>query len=70
MSVRGTEPVFWKAAGVSRPGTRVTTLSPGLKPSLRLMSAGLMWMFAAFAGVDAISRLRRSPVGVLESDAV
>ena len=34
MSVIGTAPVRANAAGVSRPGTFVTIMLPGLKPSL------------------------------------
>ena len=36
MSVIGTAPVRSNAAGVSRPGTFVTIMLPGLKPSLQL----------------------------------
>jgi hypothetical protein len=36
MSVIGTAPVRAKASGVSRPGTLVTIMLPGLKPSLWL----------------------------------
>ena len=36
MSVIGTAPVRAKASGVSRPGTFVTIMLPGLKPSLKL----------------------------------
>ena len=70
MSVSGTAPVFWKAVGLSSPGTRVTMLSPGLKPSLRLMSTGSMWTPSLLAGVEVALRLTRSPVGVLESGTV
>src|SRR5882724_1626145 len=70
MSVSGTAPVFWKAVGLSRPGILVTMLSPGLKPSLRLMSAGLMWKPVPFLGVEAMLRFTRRPVGALESAAV
>ena len=61
MSVSGTAPVFWKAVGLSRPGTRVTMLSPGLKPSLRLMSAGSMWVPARFVGVEASPMIDPQP---------
>ncbi len=67
MSVRGTAPVFWKASGLSRPGTLVTMLSPGLNPSLVLIPAGLTCTPFLLAGVDASLRLSRCPVGVLES---
>ena len=36
MSVIGTAPVRAKAAGVSSPGSFVTIMLPGLKPSLQL----------------------------------
>ena len=36
MSVIGTAPVRRKASGVSSPGTLVTIMLPGLKPSLQL----------------------------------
>jgi hypothetical protein len=42
MSVMGTGAVCAKAAGVSRPGTLVMIMLPGLKPSLRLYGPGSM----------------------------
>ena len=70
MSVSGTAPVFWKAVGLSRPGTRVTMLSPGLKPSLWLMPAGSMWTPWTLAGVESLLKLTRRPVGALASSTV
>ena len=51
MSVIGTAPVFWNAAGVSRPGTLVAIFCPGLKPSLRFHSSGRIGLPATLRGI-------------------
>ena len=70
MSVCGTAPVFAKACGVSRPGTRTTISCPGLKPSARSYSAGSMCDPARFAGIDAAASATRRPVTVEGSATV
>ena len=45
-------------------------LSPGLKPSLRLMSTGSMCVPPRLVGVESLAMLTRSPVGVPESETV
>src|SRR5690348_8440852 len=69
-SVIGTAPVFWKAVGLSSPGTCVTISWPGLKPSLRFQSVGSIGLPAAFLGIEARSRLTRRPVSVVLSGTV
>jgi hypothetical protein len=58
------------AAGVSRPGTFVSSIEPGLKPSARFMSRGSIGVPALLRGIEARARSRRLPVGVERSDSV
>ena len=68
MSVIGTAPVRANAAGVSRPGTFVTIMLPGLKPSLRVVRRGAHRLAGRLRGIHSSRRARRLPVG-LESSA-
>src|ERR671918_2056935 len=52
------------AAGVSSPGTFVSSIEPGLKPSARFMSTGSIGLPALLRGIEARLRLRRRSVGV------
>ena len=70
MSVIGTEPVRWKAAGVSRPGTLVMISWPGLKPSARLYSVTSSGRPSLLRGVDAAERFTRRPVSLCRSGTV
>ena len=70
MSVMGTAPVFWKAVGVSRPGTLVTISWPGLKPSLRFQSSGRIGLLAMLRGIARMFRSSRRPVSVVASATV
>ena len=70
MSVIGTAPVLANACRLSRPGTRVTIASPGLKPSERFMSVGSIGLPATLRGMPSGGRFSRLPVGVLGSEAV
>ena len=53
--------MFWKACGLSSPGTLVTMLSPGLNPSLVLMPAGLMWTPFLLAGRRRVAEVHPHP---------
>ena len=70
MSVIGTALVFWKASGVSSPGTLVVIFWPGLKPSLRFHSSGRIGLPATLRGMSVSCRLRRRPVSVVGSAVV
>src|SRR5436189_6187664 len=59
-----------KAAGVSRPGTRVMMSEPGLKPSLRFSALGSIGTPAALVGICVSDRSRRLPVAVVGSGFV
>ena len=63
----GTAPVCFRAASLSRPGTLTTIAWPGLKPSLALYGAALMWTPWTLAGIEAVLRFTRRPVAVLGS---
>src|SRR6187401_2406303 len=70
MSVIGTAPVRAKAAGVSRPGTFVTIMLPGLKPSLQLYGAELTGLPRRFFGIHSSRSASRLPVGLVGSARV
>ena len=70
MSVTGTAPVRWKAAGVSRPGTFVMISWPGLKPSARLYSVGSTATPSLLRGIESTERFTRRPVSVWRSRTV
>src|SRR5687767_2466982 len=69
-SVIGTAPVRRNASGVSSPGTFVTILLPGLKPSLQLYGAELTGLPKRFFGIQSSRRASRLPVGLVESARV
>jgi hypothetical protein len=52
------------ASGVSRPGTLVISIEPGLKPSARFWSAGSILTPSLLAGVERRLRLSLRPVVV------
>ncbi len=57
--------LLWRtAAAVSRPGTFTSSALPGLKPSARFMSTGLIGVPLLFRGISALRRLSRTPVSV------
>ena len=64
MSVIGTAPVRSNAAWLSRPGTRVTIMFPGEKPSARFWSVGSIGLPTRFLGTEALFRFSWRPVGV------
>src|SRR5215212_1438652 len=70
MSVIGTAPVRAKAAGVSSPGTFVTIMLPGLKPSFQLYGAALTGLPSRLRGIQSSRRASRLPVGLVGSALV
>src|SRR5919109_4997751 len=70
MSVIGTAPVRSKAAGVSSPGTLVTSMLPGLNPSLQLYGAALTGLPSRFFGIHSSRSASRLPVGLVGSARV
>ena len=52
------------ASGLSRPGTFVTIMEPGLKPSARFWSVGSIHTPSLLAGIDSRFKLSRRPVTV------
>ncbi len=54
----------------SRPGTWVTSIWPGEKPSLRFHSVGRIGIAARLDGMPRTLRFTRSPVSVLLSAVV
>src|SRR4051812_20768927 len=66
MFVIGAAPVFTR----SSPGTYVTIMAPGLKPSLRFHSVGSIETPDAFAGIEARSKCTRRPVPLVGSATV
>src|SRR5215210_7078541 len=69
MSVIGTAPVRANASGVSSPGTFVTIMFPGLKPSFQLYGAALTGFPSRLRGIHSSRSARRRPVG-LEASAL
>ena len=63
-SPRRGSPLLRPAASVSRPGTFVISIEPGLKPSARFMSAGSIGVPSLFFGIDERWSASRRPVGV------
>ena len=63
MSVIGTAPVRSNAAWLSSPGTLVTIMFPGEKPSARFWSVGSIGLPARFFGTEALFRFSLRPVG-------
>src|SRR3954453_1607490 len=70
MSVTGTAPVRLKAFLLVSPGTWVTMLTPGLKPSLRLSSGGSTATPFLFCGIETRFRFTCLPVPLLGSVTV
>ena len=70
MSVIGTARLRRNAFGVSNPGTLVTIFCPGLKPSLRFQSVGLIGTFWRLRGMSETWRFSRRPVSVVPSATV
>jgi hypothetical protein len=64
MSASGTGLVFSSACGLSSPGTWTVIMLPGLKPSLRFHSAGLIATPSVLTGIASAGRFTRRPVGV------
>src|ERR671924_263026 len=64
MLVTGTIPERLKAVWLSSPGTWTRIAWPGLKPSLRFHSVGLIGTPFLFLGIDAGLRFSRRPVEV------
>ena len=54
----------WTASGVSRPGTFVISIEPGLKPSARFWSVGSILTPSLLAGIERRLRLSLRPVAV------
>jgi hypothetical protein len=69
MSVIGTAPVRRKASGVSSPGTFVTIMLPGLKPSFWRYGAALTGFPKRLRGISSSVSASRRPVAV-EGSAV
>ena len=61
-SVIGGSLLFAAASSVSSPGTFVSIMEPGLKPSARFMSVGLIGFPSLFFGIEASFRWSRRPV--------
>ena len=70
MSVTRTACVRLRAFLLVRPGTWVTMLTPGLKPSLRLSSVGSTGTPFLFSGIETRFRFTCLPVPVLGSVTV
>jgi hypothetical protein len=66
----GAASVLASAAVLSSPGTLTTIVWPGLNPSLALYGAASMWTPCALAGIAAVLRFTRLPVGLLLSRTV
>jgi hypothetical protein len=69
-SVIGTAPVRRNASGVSSPGTLVTIMLPGLKPSLWLYGAALTGLPSRLRGISSSRSASRRPVAVEGSATV
>jgi hypothetical protein len=70
MSVTGTSPLRSKAAWLSSPGTCTTIVCPGLNPSIRLHSVGVIGKPSRLRGMAKSGRSTRRPVWVEGSGLV
>jgi len=70
MSVSGTAPVFWKAVGLSRPGTRVTMLFAGAEPVAAVDVLRIDVDAALVGGVEASLEVDPHAGWVPESETV